>query len=210
MFDGKNLIDILSTGGWALYILFVASVLSTTIICLKIIEFWIKSKIKRSDFISNLMSEIKSNNIDGAVNYCDTLNSPLASVSKIGIIAFKNKEELIGEAMESEIMIQTVELEKFTTVLCVLGNITVYIGLFGTVVGIIKAFHNISQIGSSGIAIVIGGVSEALIATAGGLFVAIPATIAYNFFTKSIDKFIVDMEYCSLIVERNLKGKIFK
>ncbi|MDR1926263.1 MAG: MotA/TolQ/ExbB proton channel family protein [Endomicrobium sp.] len=184
--------------------------MSITVICLKVVEFWTKSKVKRSDFICNLITEIKADNIDIAIDYCNTVNSPVASVSKAGLIAFKNKEEQISEAMERETMIQTIELEKFTTVLGILGNITVYIGLFGTVLGIIKAFHNISRIGPSGIAVVIGGISEALIATAAGLFVAIPATIAYNFFAKTIDKFIVDMEYCGSVIEGTLKGKIIK
>jgi biopolymer transport protein ExbB len=210
MFEGKNFIDILNIGGLAFYILFGASVMSITVICLKVVEFWTKSKVKRSDFICNLITEIKADNIDIAIDYCNTVNSPVASVSKAGLIAFKNKEEQISEAMERETMIQTIELEKFTTVLGILGNITVYIGLFGTVLGIIKAFHNISRIGPSGIAVVIGGISEALIATAAGLFVAIPATIAYNFFAKTIDKFIVDMEYCGSVIEGTLKGKIIK
>ncbi len=70
-----------------------------------------------------------------------------------------------------------------------------YIGLFGTVLGIIRSFHDISLAGSGGISVVIGGVSESLIATAAGLCVAIPAVVAYNFFTRTIDKFIVEMEY---------------
>jgi hypothetical protein len=55
--------------------------------------------------------------------------------------------------------------------------------------------------GSGGISVVIGGVSEALIATAAGLFVAIPAVVAYNFFMKIIDKFVVNMEYCASAME---------
>ncbi|MCL2335773.1 MAG: MotA/TolQ/ExbB proton channel family protein, partial [Endomicrobia bacterium] len=88
-----------------------------------------------------------------------------------------------------------------------IGSIAVYIGLFGTVLGIIRAFHDISAMGSGGISIVIRGVSEALIATAAGLFVAIPAVVAYNFFTKLIDKFVVNMEYCASAVEEYLSGK---
>jgi biopolymer transport protein ExbB/TolQ len=207
MFAGKSFIDILNMGGWALYVLLGASILSITVICFKLVEFWVKSKVTREAFVHKLIEKIKKDNLDEAINFCDSVNSPMALVSKAGIIAFKENEGNIDEAMEREIMIQTVKLERLTSILGTLGSISVYIGLFGTVLGIIKAFHDISKVGSGGIAVVIGGVSEALVATAAGLFVAIPAVVAFNFFTKSIDKFIVNMEYCVSAVEENLKRK---
>ncbi|MCA6069861.1 MAG: MotA/TolQ/ExbB proton channel family protein [Endomicrobium sp.] len=206
MFDGKNFIEILNMGGWALYVLFAASVLSIAVICLKSVEFWRKSKVKRKDFIRELIKKIREENIDKAVDYCEEVNSPMGPVAGAGLVSFKEKEGHLGEAMEREVMIQTVKLENFVTILGTLGSIAVYVGLFGTVLGIIGAFHDISAVGSGGITVVIGGVSEALIATAAGLSVAIPATVAYNFFSKSIDKFVVDMEYCASSVEEALKG----
>jgi biopolymer transport protein ExbB/TolQ len=210
MFEGKSFIDILNMGGWTLFVLLGASIFSVTIICFKLVEFWIKSKTARSQFVCKLVEKIKRDRLNEAVDFCDTVNSPMSPVAKAGIVAFKENERNIGEAMEREIMIQTVKLERFTTILGTLGSIAVYIGLFGTVLGIIRAFHDISKMGSGGISVVISGVSEALVATAAGLFVAIPAIIAYNFFTKLIDKFIVDMEYCSSAVSDTLKGKIGK
>jgi biopolymer transport protein ExbB/TolQ len=210
MFEGKSFIDILNMGGWALFVLLGASTLSVTIICFKLVEFWIKSKTIRSQFVCKVMEKIKKDKLDEAVGFCDTVNSPMSPVAKAGIVAFKENERNIGGAMEREIMIQTVKLERFTTILGTLGSIAVYIGLFGTVLGIIRAFHDISKMASGGISVVIAGVSEALVATAAGLFVAIPAVIAYNFFTKLIDKFIVDMEYCSSAVADTLKGKTGK
>jgi biopolymer transport protein ExbB len=210
MFEGKSFIDILNMGGWALFVLLGASILSITIICFKLVEFWIKSKTARSQFVCKLMEKIKKDRLNEAVDFCDAVNSPMSSVAKEGIVAFKENERNIGEAMEREIMIQTIKLERFTTILGTLGNVAVYIGLFGTVLGIIRAFHDISEMGSGGISVVIGGVSTALVTTAAGLFVAIPAVIAYNFFIKLIDKFIVDMEYCSSAVADILKGKTGK
>jgi biopolymer transport protein ExbB/TolQ len=210
MFEGKNFIDILNMGGWALFVLLGASIFSVTIICFKLVEFWIKSKMVRFQFVCKLMEKIKKDKLDEAVDFCNTINSPMSTVAKAGIVAFKENERNVGEAMEREIMIQTVKLERYTAVLGTLGSVAVYIGLFGTVLGIIRAFHDISETASGGISVVIGGVSEALVATAAGLFVAIPAVIAYNFFTKRIDKFIVDMEYCSSVVADTLKRKTSK
>ena len=101
-------------------------------------------------------------------------------------------------------MIQTAQLETFTTILATLGSMTVYIGLFGTVLGIISAFHDISAVGAGGITVIIGGVSEALMATAAGLSVAVPASAAYNFIAKKIDKFVIQMEYCISALEEVL------
>jgi len=205
MFEDRSFIDIINMGGVTLYVLLMASLFSIMIICFKLVEFWTKSKVIKVQFINKLTEKIKKDKFNEAINFCNSINSPMALVAKAGMLAFKENFGNIGEAMEREIMIQTVKLERFTTILGTLGNVAVYIGLFGTVLGIIRAFHDISKIGSGGISIVIEGVSEALIATAAGLFVAIPAVIAYNFFIKRIDKFVVDMEYCSSAVKDVLK-----
>ncbi|MDR2425847.1 MAG: MotA/TolQ/ExbB proton channel family protein [Endomicrobium sp.] len=207
MFDGKSFFEILQMGGWTLYVLIGASILSVTVILFKLMEFFGKSKTTRIDFVSKIMKRLKKGDMEGAIEICDNTNSPMAPVAKAGISAHMEKSKNVGEAMDREIMIETVKLERFTTILGTIGSIAVYIGLFGTVLGIIRAFHDISQVGSGGISIVIGGVSESLIATAAGLFVAIPAVIAYNFFTKLIDKFIVNMEYCASAVEDFIMGK---
>jgi biopolymer transport protein ExbB len=205
MFEGKSIIEILNMGGVTLYILLGCSILSVTIICYKIFEFWSKSRVSRVEFIKKLTKYVEEGKLDEAVDYCNGINSPMASISKAGILSYKAKGESISEnAMDREIMIQTINLETFTTVLATLGSMTVYIGLFGTVLGIISAFHDISAVGAGGITVIIGGVSEALMATAAGLSVAIPASAAYNFFAKKIDKFVIQMEYCVSALEEVL------
>jgi biopolymer transport protein ExbB/TolQ len=73
----------------------------------------------------------------------------------------------------------------------------VYIGLFGTVLGIIKAFQEIAKSGAGGINVVISGISEALVCTAAGLCVAVPAVIAFNYCMKKVDLAVTDMELCA-------------
>jgi biopolymer transport protein TolQ len=92
-------------------------------------------------------------------------------------------------------------LEKGLSILATTGNAAPFIGLFGTVIGIIDAFQGIGRTGSASLAVVAPGISEALIATAVGLFAAIPATIFYNYFvaelrelTSSIDLFRTEYE----------------
>jgi biopolymer transport protein ExbB/TolQ len=114
-----------------------------------------------------------------------------------GLELYGHSEKEISNAMEREITIETTKLERYTGVVGTIGNTAVYIGLFGTVLGIIRAFHDIAAAGAGGMSIVIGGVAEALVCTATGLFVAIPAVIAFNYFTKKVEYFIDDMELCA-------------
>ncbi|MEK7867888.1 MAG: MotA/TolQ/ExbB proton channel family protein, partial [Candidatus Omnitrophota bacterium] len=88
-----------------------------------------------------------------------------------------------------------------------IGSMSVYVGLLGTVLGIMKAFNNISATGTGGISVVITGISEALISTVAGLCIAVPAVTAYNYFMKRIDNFITDMELCASEILDLIAGK---
>jgi biopolymer transport protein ExbB/biopolymer transport protein TolQ len=85
------------------------------------------------------------------------------------------------------------ELKRGVGGLASIGSTAPFVGLFGTVVGIINAFKGISQNKSTGLGAVAGGISEALVTTAIGLFVALPAVWAFNYFTSKIEAFDVEM-----------------
>jgi biopolymer transport protein ExbB/TolQ len=140
---------------------------------------------------------LKTGNVEKAKEICRDTVTPFSDVVFSGLEFHGRHHKEISNAMEREITIETSKLERYTTIVATIGNTAVYIGLFGTVLGIIRAFHDIAAAGSGGMAIVIGGVAEALVCTATGLFVAIPAVIAYNYFTRRIDHFINDMELCA-------------
>lgn len=196
MFEGKSFFEILSIGGWTLYLLFAISILSVSIIILKIIEFKMKSKTNVDELLLKVKNSLMKGSVTGIVDYCKLLNTPVANTITAGLVRFSEVgDSNIEETMKRTITKETVKLEKYTTILATIGAVSVYIGLFGTVLGIIRSFHDISLAGSGGISVVIGGVSESLIATAAGLCVAIPAVAAYNFFTKAIDNFVLKMEY---------------
>ena len=196
MFEGKSFFEILSMGGWTLYLLFAISILSVSIILLKIIEFKSKSKTDVDKLLLKVKNSLMKGSVTGILDYCKLLNTPVANTITAGLLRFSEVGDTnIEETMKRTITKETVKLERYTTVLATIGAVSVYIGLFGTVLGIIRSFHDISLAGSGGISVVIGGVSESLIATAAGLCVAIPAVAAYNFFTKAIDNFVVKMEY---------------
>jgi len=197
MFEGKSLLEIFRLGGFTMYILLLCSVVSIAVIIERIHSYYGKSRLKRSQFMPKVLSEISKGSVDSAIKLCEKESAPFCSVIKMGLKKYGHDEKSIAGAMEREIMLQTIVLERYTSIVGTIGNIAVYIGLFGTVLGIVSSFHNISSVGSGGISVVIGGVSEALVCTATGLMVAIPAVMAYNYFIKRIDNFVTEMEYCS-------------
>ncbi|MHB8482212.1 MAG: MotA/TolQ/ExbB proton channel family protein [Nitrospiria bacterium] len=113
------------------------------------------------------------------------LSSQLEHLSDAGRkLNLENLRRLLKTVCDEELA----SLENYLSYFAIIGNISPFIGLFGTVLGIIDAFQNISQLGSANIAAVAPGVAEALVSTAAGLLTAIPAVIAYNFFLNSLRK----------------------
>jgi len=101
--------------------------------------------------------------------------------------------ELVQSAVRDSLSETLVQLKKGLGLLATIGSTAPFIGLLGTVIGIINAFHGIAESGSGGMASVAGGIGEALVSTALGIFVAIPAVVAFNHFTGKIETFHVEM-----------------
>lgn len=121
--------------------------------------------------------------------------SPIANVFKAVYSdeAKKDKNE-IKRLLRRYETLESVKLEKYLNFLATTGSTAPFIGLFGTVWGIMNAFHGIGSSGSASLAVVAPGIAEALIATAVGLAAAIPAVIAYNYYLSMSRKMIIEME----------------
>jgi biopolymer transport protein ExbB len=207
MFAGKTAWEIFQIGGFTMYILLFCSVLSVTILLERILYYRKRSRTKRVGFMARIEKALRSGNIEKAMEICSNTNTPFSNVVYSGLDLYGSHERGISSAMEREITIETTKLERYTSIVGTVGNTAVYIGLFGTVLGIIRAFHDIAGAGAGGMSIVIGGVAEALVCTATGLFVAIPAVIAFNYFTRRVDHFINDMELCASELVDLIGGK---
>jgi len=194
MFGGKSLWVVIQMGGIAMFVLLSCSVISLAVIFERIIYFRKRSRVKRTDFMQGIKQEITNSRIPRAIENCRKTDTPFSKVALSGLNLAGHHEKTISEAMEREIIIETIQLERYTAIVGTIGSTAVYIGLFGTVLGIIRAFRDISTAGAGGINVVIQGISEALVSTAAGLLVAIPAVITYNFFIRRIDNFVADME----------------
>jgi len=197
MLVGKSIWEILQIGGFTMYILLFCSFLSITILLERILYYRKRSRTKRPEFMTRIKRTLKSGNIEKAMEICKDTDAPFSNVIYSGLELLDHHGKEISNAMEREITVETTKLERFTSIVGTIGNTAVYIGLFGTVLGIIRAFHDIAGAGAGGMSIVIGGVAEALVCTAMGLLVAVPAVIAFNYFMKRVEHFINDMELCA-------------
>lgn len=189
-----NIWHLIKIGGVTMVILLALSVVSVAIILERFIFYRNKARLKRKDFMLKIRQESKRGGVSRAIKICENSNAPFAQVAHAGLSFFDCSEKEISNNMERQIIIETVTLERFTSGIGTIGSVAVYIGLLGTILGILKAFHDVSISGSGGISVIIGGISEALSTTAAGLCVAVPAVAAYNYFMKKIDDFIKDME----------------
>src|SRR5258705_1441483 len=114
--------------------------------------------------------------------------------------------ELVTSALRDSISETLIQLKRGLGFLATIGSTAPFVGLFGTVVGIINAFRSIAATGSGGMSVVSGGIAEALVSTAMGIFVAIPAVVAFNHFTGKIETFHVEMNRAS----SQLVNRLFK
>ena len=142
--------------------------------------------------------------------------SHVAQVVSAGILEYDGVREaggdpsasldLVASAVRDSMSETLVELKKGLGFLATIGSTAPFVGLFGTVAGIINAFRNIAATGSGGMSVVSGGMAEALVTTALGIFVAIPAVAAFNYFTGRIENFHIEMNRAST----QLVNRLFK
>jgi len=195
MFENKSLLEIFHMGGWVMYVLLACSVMSVGVFIGKEFEFWKKSRPSRIRVMKDIRTFLEKKDIANALKYCRTLSfNPLCNIVAAGLEFYGKNLREIEDAVNREITVEITKLEKGTTIVGTIANVAVYIGLFGTVLGIVNAFHSISIAGTTGLNVVIGGVAEALLNTAMGLGVAIPAVVFFNLIMKQIKTVTREMD----------------
>ena len=117
------------------------------------------------------------------------------------------EHEEVSAAMEGAKAQERIRLERNLAFLATLGSNAPFIGLFGTVLGIIKAFHDLSGSQAGGPSVVMGSISEALVATAVGLMVAIPAVVAFNAFTRRVKTKMAQVDWMAHLARAQLEAE---
>lgn len=172
MFEGLSIFEILNKGGVAVYVLSLLSVISVAVLIERIFAF----KNFRIDFLSSL-------NDDGNDESAESLGKSPFEYLFYSLPLDKGDSETL-RVLEVRARFVLSSLDKNLSVLATIGSIAPFVGLFGTVLGIIRAFNDLAIEDAQSVAMISDGIAEALVATAAGLFVAIPAVIFYNYFLR--------------------------
>ncbi len=172
---------------WVLWLLIALSILSLAVIIERFF-FFQKIKMNFPAYLQRLTALLVENDTKGIKNLCDDHPGPSSECLQRGIQYTDKGPNAMEESMSAYLASERQHLDRGLTFLGTLGNNAPFIGLLGTVIGIIQAFHDLSANPAGGPQIVMGGISEALVATAVGLFVAIPAVIAFNTYNRLVKR----------------------
>jgi len=159
-------------------------------------------------FVQQVAGALRDGKLDEAISIAErNKKSHIAKVVATGLSEFQAASSQVSDAelieaakrgLERSVAIVHAEMKRMLSGLATIGSTAPFVGLFGTVVGIINAFKGIATQKATGLSAVAGGIAEALITTALGLFVAIPAVWAFNYFTNKVEAFDVEMDNSSM------------
>ena len=166
---------------WVLWLLAILSVVSVAVMVERALAMPRKVP-DLDDLAARLLEPLGNGDLAGARRAIGEPTTPETRVGLIGLSEIRRGREVASEAMASAKARERLSMEKRLGILGTLGNNAPFIGLFGTVLGIIRAFADLAENQGGGASVVMRGISEALVATAVGLLVAIPAVIAFNIF----------------------------
>lgn len=198
----------LATGSqWVMYLLLFCSIISFAVIIDRLI-FFQKSKGHFGEFIEGLTDRLNSNeSIESTKAWCSAQKTLEASVAAVGLEKARQSPQAAEESMNAVMISARTKLERGIIILGTLGNNTPFIGLFGTIIGIMKAFHALAQTENAGPELVMSSIAESLSATAMGIFVAVPAVIAYNFFNRAVKKKLANSNATASIILTHIGSK---
>jgi len=185
---------IIEMGGPLMYPILLCSILFIAILIERLYHLH-RAKIDTGQFISGIRNILKKRDIADAISICEETPGPVAHIVKAGILKHGCPKEEIKETIEDAGQHEIPRLEKNLNVLATIAHISPLLGLLGTVLGMIGAFQRIqAESGRVNAEDLAEGIWEALVTTAAGLCVAIPAYVAYNYLVSRVNTFVLDME----------------
>lgn len=189
-----NLIEMFFKGGIMMWPILAGSILALAITIEKFLTIK-KSKVNVTAFTIKIRTILKKKDISGAISYCMEEKTPIANIIRRGLKKYKFGRKRVIEAIEAAGKIEIGKMEKGLSTLATIAGAAPMLGFLGTVTGMISAFMRIQELqGSASPADLAGGIWEALITTAFGLIVGIPALALYNYFLSLVNKNVLEME----------------
>ena len=189
------------------FILFILSAWSLGVMIDRALMYSAARKQSRV-FVQQVAGALREGKLDEAISIAErNKKSHIAKVVATGLSEFQSASSQVSEAevveaakrgLDRSIAIVHADMKRGLSGLATIGSTAPFVGLFGTVIGIINAFKGIEAEKATGLSAVAGGISEALVTTALGLLVAVPAVWAFNYFTNKVEAFDVEMDNSSM------------
>ena len=188
--------ELFARGGPVMWLILIVVVFELIVIIERLFVY-IKASRSAKKFFVEFKSHLVQGNMDEAIEICEATPGPVPSIMRAGLMKYQQTDgdmDEVEKAIESTSETELAFLDRGLTFLQTGFTISPMIGFLGTVVGMIHAFDAIAMAGSVEATVVASGISEALITTASGLAVAIPMSLAYNYFTSKVNSIILSIE----------------
>ncbi len=195
--SGLWIVSVFFKGGFTMWPILFCSLLAVAIVLERTYHLR-RNRIFKKDFLDDVKDFSLKGDFERALRRCKATNVSMARIVQAGLQRGRYGILEVERAIETAGAHESTLLQANLRGLGVIANITPMLGLLGTVIGMIKAFNVISQAGAGNPGLVAAGISEALITTATGLIVGIPALAAYHYFRGKVDKYVFEMEEESL------------
>lgn len=190
--------SLLEYGGPMMWVLLLLGAITVTVFIERVLHYH-RAQINTTEFLTGFRNVLKRENLIEAISICDATPGPVARLVKVALLNRERGREGMREALEEAGLMEVPRLEKKLNLLATIAQIAPLLGLMGTILGCIQVFYQLEQAGMSAqVGDLSGGIWQALIATAGGLAVAIPSYAAYNYLVSRVNSIVLDMEKASM------------
>jgi biopolymer transport protein ExbB len=179
-------------GGWDMWLLLLLSIVGLAVVIERLI-FFASQHGDTKGLLRTIGGRIANDDIDAAIKVCRQQKGMLPRILEFGLLRGEKNRADITDALSIALMEHLNALERYLGIIGTIAVIAPFVGLFGTVLGIIRAFDDIALKGNSTPAVVAAGVSEALITTASGLIIAVIAVVFFNYFKTRIKAYNQEM-----------------
>ncbi|MEQ8800752.1 MotA/TolQ/ExbB proton channel family protein [Haliea sp.] len=187
------MLELVTAGGWLMVLILLCSIVALAI-CIERLYTLNPKKISPPHLLATVWKQLKAGELDSTRLRNLRQSSPLGRILAAGLVNASHGREVMKESIQDAASHVVHELERYLNTLGTIAAIAPLLGLLGTVVGMIKVFAQIMAQGTGNASALAGGISEALITTAAGLAVAIPALVMHRYFTGRIDAIVVGLE----------------
>ncbi|KXU39510.1 biopolymer transporter ExbB [Ventosimonas gracilis] len=185
--------ELIKSGGWLMLPIILCSVAAMAIVAERL---WTlrPSRVSPPDLLAEIWKQVRGRQPTAAMLKTLRASSPLGQVLAAGLANAKHGREVMKECIEEAASSVIHELERYLSALGTVGAIAPLLGLLGTVIGMIEIFSGFMEGGMINAPVLAGGIGKALITTAAGLIVAIPAVFFHRFLTRRVDELVIAME----------------